>query len=173
MTQLPDNTTNNLPEPTEPTKQDKFISYLFTEQTIKDAARKAGYAESTCASVTYTMLKDPKFQDKLRQYAINNDLLSLPVIAKIENKCLNLVDANPEKYPKFKEIFRQKKQVAGILAQDTTPAVPTINIKSIEHLQVVLGDQVHRRVLTLDKPVKAISTHPTMESHNQDQDDDI
>jgi len=155
MTQLPNNTTNNLPEPTEPSKSDQLIRYLFSEPDIKAAAIKAGYAESTASKHIYTMIKDPKFQDRLRQYAIANDLLSVPQLQKIENSCLKLVEANPEKYPKFKEIFRQKKQVAGLLAQDTTPAVPTINIRSIEHLQVVLGDQVHKRVLTLDKPVKA------------------
>ena len=146
MTKLLDNTGNDTPEPTEPTKQDKFISHLFTEPTIKDAARKAGYAESTCASVTYTMLKDPKFQDKLRQYAIANDLLSVPQLQRIESKCLKLVEDSPEKYPKFKEIFRQKKQIAGLLAQDAVPAQPTINIKTIEHLQVVVGDAVQKRL---------------------------
>ena len=160
MTQLPNNTTNNLPDSAEPiqpepSKQDKFISYLFTEQTIKDAARKAGYAESTCASVTYTMLKDPKFQDKLRQYAIQNNLLALPQIARIEKKGLDALENDINKYPKFRDILKQTKQISGLLAQDTQPAVPTINIRSIEHLQVILGDQVSRRTLMLDKPPKA------------------
>ena len=155
LTQLPNNTTNNLPDSAEPTKQDKFISALFTYPTIQEAAHAAGYSNKSVTSHVYTLLKNPLFITKMREYAINNDLMELPALARIERKCLQLVEDEPEKYPKFKDIFRQKKQIAGILAPDATPALPTINIRSIEHLQVVLGDQVSQRVLTLDKPPKA------------------
>ena len=138
---------DNLPTTEQPQDmQDKLVSLLFTESTIKDAGLKAGYAPTTCSSTIYTLLKQPAFQNKLRQYAIQNDLLSLPQLAKIESKCLDVVANNPEKYPKFKEIFRQKKQVAGLLAPDAVPAQPTINIRTIEHLQVVVGDAVQKRL---------------------------
>ena len=154
LTQLPDKTTELIP--TAPlTKQEQLIRYLYTEPTAEQAAIKAGYAPSTASGTIYTLIKKPEFQKRLLEYAIANDILDLPNLAKIENKCLNLLHDNPEQYPRFKEIFRQKKQVAGLLAQDAQPVQPTINIRSIEHLQVVLGDQVHKRTLMLDKPAKA------------------
>ena len=137
---------DNLPTTAEISKSEQLIGYLFTEPDIKSAAIKAGYAESTASKSIYTMIKQPEFQNRLRQYAIQNDLLSLPQLAKIESKCLKLVEDSPEKYPKFKEIFRQKKQIAGLLAQDAVPAQPTINIKTIEHLQVVVGDAAQKRL---------------------------
>ena len=140
------NNNDNLPTTTKTSKSEQLIGYLFTEPDIKAAAIKAGYAESTASKSIYTMIKQPEFQNRLRQYAIQNDLLSLPQLAKIESKCLKLVEDSPEKYPKFKEIFRQKKQIAGLLAQDAVPAQPTINIKTIEHLQVVVGDAVQKRL---------------------------
>ena len=155
MTQLPDNTTNNLPELAEPSKQDRFISALFAYPTIQEAAHAAGYSNKSVTSHVYTLLKNPAFITKMREHAIANNLIALPTIARIEKKCLEIVEREPENYPKYKEIFRQTKQISGLLAQDTQPVQPTINIKSIEHLQVVLGDQVHKRTLTLDKPVKA------------------
>jgi len=103
------NNNDNLPTTTKTSKSEQLRGYLFTEPDIKAAAIKAGYAESTASKSIYTMIKQPEFQNRLRQYAIQNDLLSLPQLAKIESKCLKLVEDSPEKYPKFKEIFRQKK----------------------------------------------------------------
>jgi len=140
--------TDNLPNTTtEPhTKQDKFIAALFTTPTIKEAANIAGYSQSSRTSFVYDLVKRPEFAAKLREYAIANDLQTLPIIAQIEDRCIQVVAENPEKYPKFKEIFRQKKQIAGILAQDTQPTQPTVNIRTIESLQIVVGESVVKRL---------------------------
>ena len=130
----------------EPAKQDLLIRYLFTEPNTLQAAIKAGYAESTANSTIYTLIKKPEFQTRLREYAIANDLLSVPQLQKIENSCLKLVEADPKQYPKFKEIFRQKKQIAGLLEQDTQPRQPMINIRSIENLQVVVSGDLEKRL---------------------------
>ena len=132
--------------PATESKQDKFVSALFSYPTIQEAAHAAGYSNNSVTSHVYVLLKKPDFIAKLREYAIANDLMELPALARIERKCLELVENSPKEYPKFKEIFRQKKQIAGLLAQDAVPAQPTINIKTIEHLQVVVGDAVQKRL---------------------------
>jgi hypothetical protein len=54
----------------------------------------------------------------------------------------------PQELPKFAAILKQKKQIAGLLQQDTTPTAPTINIKEVRTLmlnvpqdKVTSGDQ--------------------------------
>ncbi|MFC1488575.1 hypothetical protein ACFL6B_01875 [Thermodesulfobacteriota bacterium] len=121
--------------PKSESKQDKLIRYLFSEPTIKQAALKAGYAESTAENHIYTMIKKPAFLNKLKEYAVQHDIIDLGQIARIETKILNQVEQNINEYPKFKDIFRQKKQIAGILSSDEQrPMIQTINIKDMRVL---------------------------------------
>ena len=138
--------TKNLPTNT-PTKQDKFIAALFVTQTIQEAAKIAGYSQNSRTSFVYDLVKRPEFAAKMRGYAIANDLQTLPQIARIEQICLDQVEKNPENYPKYRDIFRQKKVVTGLMDSDEAPRQPTINIKTIENLQVVVGGDLARRLM--------------------------
>jgi hypothetical protein len=139
---------DNLPEST-PDREDLLIRNLFLCKTPREAARKAGYSESyTESGLIYRRLKSPKLQEKIRQYAIANELLNIPAILDLERGAIKYLQDKPQELPKFAAILKQKKQIAGLLQQDTTPTAPTINIKEVRTLmlnvpqdKVTSGDQ--------------------------------
>lgn len=137
MTQLPALTTE--PEkPEEPeSKQDKLLQYLFSEPTPMAAQVKAGYSPKS--TMVYQLIRKPDFQQRMRDYATQNDLLSMPLIQSIEAKCLKEVERDPQNYRIYKDVFKQKKQIAGLLAQDTAPPPPPgVSIGTIERMQVIV-----------------------------------
>jgi phage terminase small subunit len=127
-------------------QQQKLLACLFTEPNIKDAARKAGYTESSVSSTVYGTIKKPKFQQAILQYATENNLLNIPVIAQIEGKILKEVLKKPAKYKNYKEVFKQTKQIAGLLSAEERPQSTVINIKSIGKVQVALSDIAAKRL---------------------------
>lgn len=132
-------------------KQQSLIQNLFTEKTIIAAAEKAGYKTDSIPSNVYLMVRTPEFQRKMLEYAKANNILDLPQIHRIEAQALNDLERNPENYAKYKDILKQKKQVAGLLAPDTQPVQATVSIQSVQNMQVVVGDTVSDR---LKKPGK-------------------
>ena len=132
--------------PTAETREDKLIRNLYICKTVYEAAIKAGYSENTAKSTIYTKLKNERFKNKIRDYAISNDLLSLPKIAYIENQILNHLMENPLDTPKYSKTLKQKKKVAGILGEDVPQAPQVINIKSIEKVQVMVTDMLKQRL---------------------------
>ena len=64
--------------------------------------------------------------------------MSLGKIAYIENQALEAVVKDIEQYPKYRDIIKQKKQVAGMLEPDNAPKHQTINIKGIKELSIHL-----------------------------------
>jgi len=116
-----------------PSKEDLFIRNLFLYKTVKEAAIKAGYTKNTASSTVYVKLKNERFKNKIREYAINNDLLCLPKIAFIEEQVLDHLVKNPLDLPKFRHTVKEKKRIAGILQPDALPEPPpTINIESLK-----------------------------------------
>ena len=132
--------------PTAETREDKLIRNLYICKTVYEAAILAGYSENTAKSTIYTKLKNERFKNKIRDYAISNDLLSLPKIAYIENQILNHLMENPLDTPKYSQTLKQKKKVAGILGEDVPQAPQVINIKSIEKVQVMVTDMLKQRL---------------------------
>ena len=130
--------------------EDKFIRNLFLYESKYKAAIKAGYTENTAKSTIYTKLKSERFRDKIRSFTVANDLAEIPIIAHIERKILKAVNKDIKQYPKFKDVFRQKKQIAGILGDDTSPPPTTINIESIQKLQIMVGDMLRKKLQDSD-----------------------
>ena len=127
---VPQNEDNTLPEA--PSREDKFIRNLFIYRSKYKAAIEAGYSENTAKSTIYTKLKNERFRNKIRDYAITNDLLSLPKIAYIEEQILDHLVKNPLDTPKFVRTLKEKKQIAGVLGHEIPkPQQPTINIKNL------------------------------------------
>ena len=127
---VPQNEDNTLPEA--PSREGRFIRNLFIYKTVNEAALDAGYSPNTAKAYIYTKIKQNKFQEKVRQYAIENDLMALPKIAYIENKVLDHLVENPLDLPKYIHTVKQKKQTAGILGHEMPkPQPPTINIKEL------------------------------------------
>jgi hypothetical protein len=138
---------DNLPDPFQaPNREDLFIQYLFMLGNTTEAAMKAGYSATYAYTAIRKRFKDVKFLDKIREYARTHELVdSIPKILKIENKCLTYLEtqADPSEIPKFAAILKQKKQIAGLLQQDTTPTAPTINIKEVRNLMLNVSHNDH------------------------------
>ena len=133
---MTDNNSDNLP--TEPINQEElFIRNLFIEPSITQAALNAGYSESSAKSHIYTKLRQPKFQEKIRDYARQHELIdSVPTILRLENQALKYLEDKPEELPKFASILKQKKQIAGLLSQDVAPQQATISIGAVANLML-------------------------------------
>ena len=132
--------------PVAETKEDKLIRNLFLCKTVYEAAILAGYSENTAKSTIYTKLKRERVKNKIREYAITNDLLSLPKIAYIEEQILDHLVKNPLDTPKYAQTLKQKKKIAGILGGDDHQTPQVINIKSIEKVQIAVADMLTRRL---------------------------
>jgi len=123
----PENAVSDVAEPL--SKENQFIQNLFRFSTIKEAATEAGYSESTVASTIYTKMKKPHFRDKIRQYAINHDIMTLPRMLRVEDQLLDYLEKNPVEVSKHARIWAQKKKIAGILKEEEpAPVVKTVNI---------------------------------------------
>lgn len=130
-----------LPSNVDP-REDLMIRNLFLCDSIAEAAIKAGYSESYANGPLYIRLKKPKFQEKIRKYAIANELLNIPKIMRLESKALDYLVDKPAELPKFASILKQKKQIAGLLSQDAAPQVPTISIEKVGQMMLnVYQDQ--------------------------------
>ena len=123
------------------TREQKFIRNLFICSSIQEAGLKAGYSENTSKSTLYVKIRSPRFQQKVRDFVIANDLMTLPRIAKIEDKVLQHLEKHPLDLPKYKDTVRQKKQVAGLLNTDSQPSQPMANIKNIQQLMIQINNQ--------------------------------
>jgi hypothetical protein len=138
---------DNLPEST-PDREDLLIRNLFLCKTPREAAKKAGYSDSyTESGLIYRRLKSPKMQEKIRRYAIANELLNIPAILDLERGAIKYLQDKPQELPKFAAILKQKKQIAGLLQQDVVPTAPTINIKEVRNLMLNVS---HNERITAD-----------------------
>jgi hypothetical protein len=145
------NTLDNLP--TTETREDKFIRNLYLFKTPYEAAIKSGYSENYASSGIYAKMKGKKFMEKVVQYAIENDIRSLPKIAYIENQILDHLVENPLETPKYVHTIRQKKRIAGVLGDDKPQPQITVNIKTLEAAQVNLRNMLDES-LDLEKSGK-------------------
>jgi len=133
---VPQNEIDDLP--TTESREDRFIRNLFICKTPYEAAIKAGYTVNTAKSTIYTKLKKERFKNKIRDYAITNDLLSLPKIAYIEEQILDHLVKNPLDTPKFVRTLKEKKQIAGML-RDKEPPTPPKTV-TFEQINIALYD---------------------------------
>src|SRR3990172_9182694 len=126
-------TTNTVSEsneqPETPERAELFIRNLFLCKSTQDAALEAGYSPTYASGPIYKKIRNAKFQEKLRKYAISNELLNIPKIMQIETDALRYLEDKPAELPKFAAILKQKKQIAGLLHHDMAPQAPMINIK--------------------------------------------
>jgi phage terminase small subunit len=126
---------DNLPSPQ--SQEELFIHNLFIEPSVTQAALKAGYSEYSAKSHIYAKLRNPKFQEKIREYARTHELIeSVPTILRLENNALKWLADKPQELPKYAAILKQKKQIAGLLQQDSQPAQAMISIGQVANLML-------------------------------------
>ena len=90
-------------------RDDLLVRNLFVCDSKYEAAIKSGYSENYAKTGIYAKIRQPKFREKVIEFAILNDLLDLPIVARIERKILDAVDKDISKYDKYKAVFKQKK----------------------------------------------------------------
>ena len=133
--------TNNFPETTKEkplTKIEKCIGYLFQNYSIQEAGRMAGFSESTIEKSLYSVLKQPQNQDRIKAHRVNNSIINLPQIARINSKVLDLAEENPEDIPKYRHTLESEQRIAGIL-NDQPIGKQTINITDARQLMIQIN----------------------------------
>jgi len=139
-------------------RESSLIRNLFIEPNVYQAAIKAGYSHSYADSTIHTRLKNPKFQAKVREYAITHELInSVPVIMRLEHNALKWLADKPEELPKFASILKQKKQIAGLLSQDVQPQQATISIGQVSNLMLNVNQHTQDAVNESDNTARIIS----------------
>ncbi|RKZ05003.1 hypothetical protein DRQ25_16735, partial [Candidatus Fermentibacteria bacterium] len=76
----------NATQVTVPDKEDLLIRNLFLYTSKQEAAIQAGYSQSFAKSGLYAKLRTKRIQDKIRDYAIANDMLDIPIILAMETR---------------------------------------------------------------------------------------
>ena len=136
-TQLPkDLTVSDLP------KLDQFIYYQYKGHDNYQAAIAAGYADSTAKTIMYKMNRTDKYRQKCQEYAISKNVELLPKVTQIDSQIIDLINADPNLYPKFKDVPRQVKQVAGILKDASPMLQPMVNIAVQVNVQGMVGKDI-------------------------------
>jgi len=121
----------------EATREELFIRNLFLDMGVKDAARQAGYSESYLSSSLYKRFRSPRFQNKIKDFAISLNYSFLPKVLNIHRLGLEAIEKDlreggVEKASKLKHISRDSLRMAGLLNEDNKPAVSFVNIHSLQ-----------------------------------------
>ena len=128
-------------------RENKLIRNLYLyPNNINKAALTAGYSETYSRTAIYKHLKKPRVQEKIKQYAIDNDFLQLPKVVYINNKILDHLVETPLDEPKHRHTLRDIQVKTGLLRDDVGPRTQTININTIERAQVVMSDVITKRL---------------------------
>ena len=125
--------------PTAETQDEQLIRNLFLYPTVKEAAEKAGFTGSMLQSGVYVKIKRRAFQDKIREYAIAHNVMSLPKIMMIEDKVIEHLLKKPLDSAKHTRMLAEKKRIAGILGEDTPKPQSVVTINYAE-LRMIHSD---------------------------------
>ena len=106
------------------------------------------------------MPKSKKFQDKLLQRLKIADLLTIPMIQRLENRAIEMCDEDPKllltHLPKIQRTLSEKKRIAGLLKPDDQEQSPTISISNVRNLLLQVHEQ---REKDLNNDEDAIETY--------------
>lgn len=122
-------------------REEIFVRNLFLYPSVYEAGIQAGYTEDYAKSGLYQRLKSKKFQNKIREYAIQHDIIDLPKIAYIESKVLDHLAENPLDLPKFRHTLTEKKRIAGVLQADFGEKQPVVRIENVRNLMIRLNEK--------------------------------
>ncbi len=125
-------------------KQELLIRNLCLGMNVTQAASQAGYSDSTAQSSVYQMIKQPKFQARLKEYVLAHNIIDIPKVISLENKAIDaltlMFESDPDKaidkLAKLSPTFKRKLQDAGVSQSDQQPAQQTINVKNLQNFMV-------------------------------------
>lgn len=149
INQLSDIVTENGSDTSE-NKESKFAMAYLDCHDVREAGRRAGYAESVLSSgYLYGKFKNPRFQEIFRSIAIARDYQDLAFVYSLERKALQEAVKQATDKPatalenisKLKVTTKQKKQIIGLLGQDTPQPTQTLNVTNIQKLMVAIHNE--------------------------------
>jgi hypothetical protein len=148
---LPVPASNSLPQGNRDSREDEFIRFLFLGMSVYDAGLKAGYSKSSLDSTIYTKFKNPKFQDKIRDYVIANNSASIPKVCDLYKRTVDQLhkevkEGNLENVSKVRHIPRQILEIGRVLSPE---GVQTANFVNIDQIQALIVDNVKAAKQTL------------------------
>ena len=144
-------------------KESVFARAYLDCGDVREAGRQAGYAESVLTSgYLYGKFKNPRFQEIFRSIGIANDYEDMAFVYSLERKALQEAVKQATDKPasalenisKLKHITKQKKQVIGILGQDTPQSPQTVSVVLIEKVQVAISGMLEKRLAEQDSDTK-------------------
>jgi len=129
-------------------KQQTFVDNLHHHKTLRAAAKAAGYGKEIQRSITSYIKRSPALTKAMRTYYLDHAMLLLHDMSLVDKNVLDHCKdpKNIKDVPKHGHMLRQIKQAAGVLAEDTTPRQPTVNIAHIEKVQVAISDMLTKRL---------------------------
>ena len=138
LVEQPPEKSNKLKSRKDPEREQRFIENLFLYQDHIEAARQAGYSESTAKNIKALKLNNPLFIDRLKKSYTARKVNHLIHIHAIETAALEEYAKEPDKAIKYPALLKDIRKAAGI-DQDDGPKQTIINIKGIRELNIQLG----------------------------------
>lgn len=134
----------------EPDRLDMMVRNICLGMDVKNAALDAGYSPATANSSIYTIIKGPRFQEKMIKYVKANNLMSLPKIMQIEQTIIDKIAKNLEssdssvidkaigQAARMQPMIKRKLQDAGVSQSDEAQGSQTVVIKDVQNLMLQL-----------------------------------
>lgn len=118
-------------------RENAFIRYLFLGLGVTDAASKAGYSKSYAESAVYQKFKSPRFQDKIRDYAVSTNAQTIPKVCDLYRIAVNQLykeaqNGELENLSKLRHIPRQILEIGRILTPEQGQVANYVNIEQIQ-----------------------------------------
>lgn len=99
--------------------QAKLLESIPKCRTLNDAARMAGYSETSAENIQGIIAKSEKLRNGIKQLYLDNNYPQLFQISNIEQQIIDLCQTDIQEVPKFKSVLKEIKQQTGILQHDT------------------------------------------------------
>ena len=122
-------------------REEIFLHYLFNGFSVQDSGKAAGYSNQYSISAIYKKFNSQRFQDKIRQYALAHNSISIPRVCNLYDKTLKVLDkeveqGNLENMGKLKHVTTHILQIGKILSPEVHQSV--INLVNIENMQTLI-----------------------------------
>ena len=131
------------------TNQLALLDNLTKYTSIQEAAKAAGYSDKTASNIKALIKRSPALMNRIKDIYLANTVTQLHDIMVIEDNVLSHCKekGNVDNVPKHAQMLKQIKQSAGVLDQDQAPKAVTININTIEKIQVAMADVLRSRMI--------------------------
>jgi len=123
------------------TRRQKLVRLLAEGLSVPEAGIMAGFTPGYSNAGLYSKVRSPKMLNEIREFCIQNNMLSVPKVLKIYNRALNIVDKELDSgelknLGQIRHITKQTLQMGGLLHEDLPGQ--TINFVDVKALQLII-----------------------------------